>query len=33
MSAGVLRAMLEKEKNEFRKFASLVRKMREAQEV
>lgn len=31
MSAGVLRAMLEKEKNEFRKFASLVKRMREAQ--
>ena len=33
MSAGVLRAMLEKEKNEFRKFASLVKRMREAQEI
>ena len=31
MSAGVLRAMLEKEKNEFRKFVSLVKRMREAQ--
>lgn len=31
MSAGVLRAMLEKEKNEFRKFASLVKRMRNAQ--
>jgi hypothetical protein len=33
MSAGVLRAMLEKEKNEFRKFVSLVKQMREAQDA